>query len=375
MAPSNIRSGARPARRVKKRGLSAWIDRHWMKYQFNAKARIEVYSNLGNYVQAGWGLTEAISQNHLIASRDGKRPNDPIALVMDAWRQGMLGGMSFSQTIKPWVPENERVIVASSEDSDLPKAVKNLKRIYGAKTMVRGAIIGNLSYPLFLIVLCIAFIIFFRLFVVPSFADILPRAKWGFAPSILANIGDFFLDFGVLLLIAGGLFAMLVSWSMPNWVGKTRTKFDRIAPWSVYKVYQGASFMLMLAAMRAAGETDYGALTVMLKTASPWLKSQLEQPRLLTSDGKPIGVALYLCKIDFPDEKTVLDLRSYASLPNFADVLEATGEKWLEDAVTRIARQMVIFKYFSLFLVAFTILGFLGTITSLAVQLISAPGF
>ncbi len=378
MAVSNIGAGRRPTsspRKRSKRGFAAWIDKTWMKYQFNAKTRIEVYANLGNYVQAGWALSEAISQNHLIASRDGKRPNDPVALVMDDWRRRMVGGMSFSQAIMPWVPENERVIVASSEDSDLPRAVKNLKRIYGARTMVRSAIIGNMAYPTFLTILCIGFIVFFRLFVVPSFADILPRSKWGTAPSILADIGDFLIDFGPLLILSAGALIALVVWSMPNWVGKTRQKFDRFAPWSVYKVYQGASFMLMLSAMRAAGETDYGALSVMLKSASPWLKSQLEGPRLLTADGKPVGVALYMSKMEFPDEKTVLDLRSYAALPNFAEVLEVTGEKWLEDAISRIAKQMVVFKYFALFMVAFTILGFLGTITSLAVQLISTPSF
>lgn len=372
MAMGSTRGGRKPPT-PKKRGLAAWIDQKWMKYKFNAKARIEVYASLGNYVQAGWPLTGAISQNYVIASRDGKCPNDPIAIVMDDWRRRMVGGMPFSEAIAPWVPENERVIVSSSEDSDLPKAVTNLQRIFSAKAQVRNAIFGSLSYPLFLVILCLGFIVFFRLFVVPSFADILPRSKWGYAPSILANFGDFLIDFGPLLLLLGAVLIGTVSWSLPNWTGKMRSKFDRLPPWSIYKIYQGASFMLMLSAMRAAGETDYGALTVMLKSASPWLKSQLEMPRRLTADGKPIGIALYITKTDFPDEKTVLNLRSYAALPNFAEVLEITGEKWLKDAVTKISKQMVFLNYFSLFMVAFTILGFLGTITSLAVQLISSP--
>ncbi len=319
----------------------------WRKYFGSAimkrEVRIEFYKTIGEYQKMGMTPSEALSQYQIIMTRDGRRPHDPVAFLCAIWNEAVLNGDSLGEAVEGWVPHAESSILKVSGQADLPRATRNLETLFVASKKMRRSIINGTAMPVFSLYMLAGVFIAFHVYGTPIFSSQLPLSKWPAPPLIIDSVGNFFWNYWILTLVMPVVIFMLAAYSLPRLTGRIRLFLDFFPPWSIYKIVSGASFMLSLAAMRAVGMTNGDAMTAIAGDASPWLKDILDRARAeMTNAQGNIGAALLAVGANFPDEVTVLNLRSFSPMPTFSETIEATAGAWLENAVLKLADRMKI---------------------------------
>ena len=146
---------------------------------------------------------------------------------------------------------------------------------------------------------------------------------------------------------------------MPRWIGRSRNIADRFPPYSVYKEYQSASFLIALSSMMIAGVSLNEGLLKVQSKGSPWLKDHigkmLRKLRVAGSDyGKVMDTGLL-------DDETAEDIQDYAKLSTFEKAVYGIGEKTLRKSIIKINVKMSIARYLMMFAVAALIMWVLGT--------------
>jgi len=350
------------------------FDRWYAKLQFNSTLRMRTYKKLANYITAGVSMGDALASIYTHASDDGKKPKSPAAIVVDEWRLKVSNGKSFGEAIRGFVPEGDRVLLEGGEQAGIAESLLDCIKIQQAKKKIMKVLKGGLTYPALLLVAAIGFLIMFAQKITPAFSLVLDRSKWEGSAQDMASVSDFVNSYiifiaGALAVIVGGIW-----FSLPRWTGKTRVLFERIPPWSLYRIYAGAGFMLVLAAMTKAAIPVVSILQTLNKGASPWLSERMGGALSYVANGENIGEALYLTGLQFPDKETVRDLRAFAEYDGFDEILRELGNQWIEGAVEKIEGQTGKLRT-AAFLGFFGVLaGFVNAIHALQSQVASAAG-
>lgn len=298
-------------------------------FAFNAKMRLDIYKKLASYMITGFPLPEAINLLYQDASNDGKKPTNPNAYVLNIVRQKINNGIGFGEAISDWVPSIDATMLIAGEKGDISVALKDCVGVYQKKKAINGAIWAGVAGPCFLLILVFGFMLTFAWKIIPPFSDVYPMQKWTGLPKYVADTSlgianNIPLIIGLLI----GIF-VIIMWSIPNWTGKLRVYFDNIPPWSLYRIYSGAGFMLVYASMTGVGFKPTEILDILGSTGSKWMKERMLGARKYVEDGKNIGDALILTELQFPDKKTVRDIRAYNKMEGFEENLRDVANEWI----------------------------------------------
>jgi len=330
------------------------LEKHFIKFQFNSKARTRVYRKLNRFLGNSVPLRDALDIIYAHASDDGRKPKHPVAMVIDEWRKQVRNGKTFGKAIQGWVPESDRLVIEGGEAAgNLAVAIDRAVMISGASKKIQTTLITGLAYPFLLLVAAIGFMIMFGTNVVPSFEEVMPRDQWtgiGAQMAVMSDFVDNYLSITVGVIL--GVWALIIV-TLPRWTGNLRTKFDKYPPWSLYRLILGSGFMLTVSGMIKAGIPIPRILQMLQRGASPWYAEKLSRTLFYVNNGQNLGEALHLTGFNFPDKDTVQDLRAYASLNKFDETLEKLGEEWLEDSVQKVEQQTGIVRNLS-----FVVFGF-----------------
>lgn len=327
------------------------FERAFIKFQFSAKQRTRIYRKLNRFLGNSVTLTSALDIMYNHASLDGKKPKQPIAIIINEWRRQVHNGKTFGQAIEGWVPDSDRLVIEGGElAGNLGVAIEKAIMINDSTKRIKSALVGGLAYPLLLVIIAFSFLILFGRSVVPTFDEILPRHEWTGVGAQMAVMSDFVTDY---LFIMVGLLALLitvVTISMPRWTGHTRAKFDKFPPWSLYRLVIGSGFMLTISGMIKSGIAIPRSLQMLQRGASPWYVEKLSRTLYHVNNGNNLGESLHKTNFHFPDTETVQDLRAYASLNKFDETLDKLGTEWLEDSVAKIQAQTATMRNMALIL-------------------------
>ena len=129
--------------------------------------------------------------------------------------------------------------------------------------------------------------------------------------------------------------AVLIYATLDLWTGWVRNKFDRLPPWSIYRMWNGIGFMLALAGFSEAGEQVNKSVWRMQNQSSPWLRERLSAIHDWLSEVN-IGEAMERAGHDFPDRGLIGELRAYADQKGFAAMLTKISYQMAEETERRI---------------------------------------
>lgn len=121
-------------------------------------------------------------------------------------------------------------------------------------------------------------------------------------------------------------------------------------------MFVGTSFMLSLGALVGAEVPVQYALPKLRDRGTPYLKVRIGAALRKVTDGILIGDALYQTGYEFPDKQIVADLRIYAKMPSFSEMLDTISEEWVDQTVERIGAQAAILRNIMLVLVTMVIM-------------------
>lgn len=314
--------------------LNKWYAR--TIFRLNTEKRIALLRKLASLLRNNFTLMNALGRLEMIESNGGKNPNEPFAIVMREWQQNLERGMSFSETTRGWLPDEETLLVASGNISNLVIALENTGRVVESANRIRRAVRNAVAYPLFLLILTFAIIVMVGVYLVPPLIDVAGNDMiWRGAARGLISLSDFTVKYWYLFT---GIFICLfigIWLSLANWSGKLRAFFDRFPPWNIYKIHISVGWLMSLSSMISAGITMPDAMRMLSDNAGRYLRSILDETLHYIANGDNLGVALSRTGRGFPNKEIIGDLMIYAEMTDFDKNITSVANDYLDESVRK----------------------------------------
>lgn len=187
------------------------------------------------------------------------------------------GGKSFAQALRPFVPNDEFLILSSGEiRGDMVTSLKLVVRNLLATREMNAAVGAAMAQPLLGVGSILGMSYAFGHYMWPTFVRAIPLKFWpGWTvPCLDAQI--WFASNWWVLMFAFAV-AALYQVSLSRWTGRTRDWFDRVPPWSIYKGRQASSLLGVLSALVSSGRTVRESLVLVRNLSTPYMAWRLNQ--------------------------------------------------------------------------------------------------
>ena len=275
-------------------------------------------------------------EKYIVADLPGYGYANVSKKMQDEWQKNLERGMSFSDATRGWVPPEETLLVTSGNLSDLVVALENVSRVVDGTQRIKRSMISAIAYPLFLLVLTFGIIMLVGIYLVPPLAEIAgDNMIWRGMAASLIWLSEFSIKYWYWILFIFIAVVAVIWISLPNWSGRMRTYFDKLPPWSVYKIQMSVGWLMSLSAMVAAGITIPDAMRMLADSSNKYLRSILEDTLHYIANGANLGSALNNTGRDFPNREIIGDLAIYAEMNNFDENLARVANDYLEESVRK----------------------------------------
>ncbi len=300
---------------------------------FANKTRLKLYRKIASLMKNRFSLMDALDMLHDGASNGGKNPGEPLAIAIAAWGRSLNNGNTFSDALKGWAPDRERLMLSVGDVSDLEGALLNLIKVTEGSTKMIRPIIGAITYPSFLMMMAILIIYAIGVYMVPPMIDAAPNVRWRGLAKDLVDLSAWIKDNWLIAFSSLPIIMATIYFTISIWTGKIRAVFDNIPPWSLYKTFVGISWLLAMAALVKGGTPVSTALRALRRDATRYLKERIDKTLVYVNNGDNLGQALGKTGLMFPDKEIIDDLKIYSELDNFEEALDNLANEWLEESV------------------------------------------
>lgn len=313
-----------------------------LKSSFNYKARMVFYRNLYVLLRNNMQVDEILKRFVDVYSNGGKKPKAPLALIAGDISAKLNSGVSLNVALQPWVPYQEMMMVkAGEESSKLTETIVDIIKIMKKQKLIVNSIMKASIYPGLLMFAASYVMIIIAQRVVPRLSRVSDIDKWPPVSILLMHISNFINNYGKEFVVCLFLFCAFIAWTIPNWSRRLpglRIKMDNIAPYSLYRVLHGATFLMNLSVMLKAQIQLVDILGELKSKASPWLKDRIDAVQYNIELGSSLGKSLQLSGYEFPDRQAVIFLEMLSDASGSEDSVYQYAEDWLDDAVDKVDR-------------------------------------
>lgn len=343
------------------------VDPHrwWARTQFGESVRLRLYRKIAAMLANGLPLLKILDELWERAAHQGRKPNEPLAIVLADCRRTVQNGRFLGDGLEWWIPSTERMIILAGEQSGrLEATLQVLAGVVKSQKEIKRVIIGGLSYPAAILAMVLAYLYVFGVTVVPQFARMVDPEKWRGSARSLYLMSQLVQQW--MLPIVGGMLLLVaaVAVAMPRWRGNTRVVLDRYAPFSIYRLQVGSGFLMAFSALQFAGITVEKSLQRLSGQSPPWLRERLDGALLGVKSGLNCGEALRNAGYGFPSPEVVDDLCVYAEYKGFAEALKIMADEWLAEGVETVGAQMKVLNGVAVvalaLVIAWLVTGFFG---------------
>ncbi|MBP5615754.1 MAG: type II secretion system F family protein [Alphaproteobacteria bacterium] len=301
--------------------------------------RLKIYRKLASLLRNRFSLMDALDMLHDGLTNGGKNPGEPMALAMASWGRALQNGLPFSDALKGWAPDRERLMLSVGDVSNLENALLNLIKVSEGSTKMIRPIVSAIAYPSFLFMMSVLIIWAIGVYMVPPMLEAVPGLHWTGTGKTLVDLSEWVQKNWLLAFSIFPIVALIIYSTISVWTGSLRTKFDKIPPWSLYKIFVGITWLLALSALVKGGVPVSVAMQSLKRDASRYLIERIDGALKFIKNGDNLGQALSKAGHQFPDKEIIADLKIYAELDNFEEALENLANNWLEESVYMIEQK------------------------------------
>lgn len=310
---------------------------------FFDKTRFRMYERLASPIEAGVPIKVAISQLYQRAAF--KSENGTQATVLRYLLYTINNGSPVSEGLRPFIPLNEQLLLrAGEEKGNLSAAFFRAARNIESRGKIKSEIKSALAKPMFLTIGILVLLFFIGMHVAPQLDVILPMDMWAGPARNLAITSSFVTSmwFPLFLLLCVG-FMMLLLWSQKRITGKWRIYLEKIPPYSLFRVLQGASWLTTYSSMLQSGRRVESILVELIfmaeRDGNKYLADRTYKIMVENAAGaENIGIAMERAGTAFPDNELIADLVMQSSLTNFDQRIEVLADRWINDSVKRVQK-------------------------------------
>lgn len=314
--------------------------------------RLKIYRKIASLMKNRFSLMSALDMIHDSISDGGKKNDEPMAIAIACWGRALNNGLPFSDALKGWAPDRERLMLSVGDVSDLESALLNLIRVTEGSTKMIRPIISAIAYPTFLFLMAVLIIYGIGVYMVPPMLDAAPGTRWTGLARDLVGVSDWIKDYWILAFAALPTIMVIIYATIGIWTGSIRAMVDNIPPYSLYKVFVGISWLLALSALVKGGTPVSTALRALRRDSTKYLQERIDKTLVFINNGDNLGQALQKTRLNFPDKEVVADLKIYSELDNFEEALESLANEWLEESVYLIEQKAAILNMVAILCVA-----------------------
>ncbi|MDR3424638.1 MAG: type II secretion system F family protein [Alphaproteobacteria bacterium] len=315
-----------------------------MQFRTSRKSRFRVYRKLEGMLKTNEALSRSLDRLYQNVTEMGKYPNRVSAIALREWFLKDRAGISLSQAMEGWVPAGELYMIRAGEESGtLAKALASIQSMGERGREMRQAVSYAVGYPVFMFIL-VGFVIW--TFGVNLIANMRANAPKNVMEAIggVAAFSDFISAWGLWIVAFLIVLIIIIVFTLPNWRGLLRAKFDMYPPWLWYRVLQGSGFLLGLSALLGAQVPLKRSMEILEEQGKPWIKERIGLARQMVLRGHNLGEALRLTHMNFPDPAVAVDLEILAERADVGAVIEQVTEEWMREQVDSMKAQAVVIR-------------------------------
>ena len=346
------------------------LEKRIAKLQFGYKQRKDLYNQLIALLGTGMPKTDAIQMSWSVASQEGRKPKEAVAIVLADVILTMKNGNSLGQALRPWVPQEDVMVLEAIENS--PDFVGNLRdylEMTEKKKKIAGTIKGGLTYPAVLVLMVYGIMTYFGKNVVPQIAQLLPVEKWQGPAKFLKFMYDFANDYAVTTAVSVVAVIAVILFLLPRWATNGREIADKFPIFATYRMYTGISFLMSMASLIQGGMPAVGAIERLKPSATPYVAFRLGKVRNQMLNGNNFGAALFKAGTGWPDQKMNLNIKIFAETQDLSAQLTKLAKSWVDVSQENITKTMATLRTVAMLMVFMTIMGIVGGVYSLQDQI------
>lgn len=292
------------------------------RFRFGTKAQLAFLEDFYVLVNDGIPANRAIEMMAQVTtglSRD-------VALSIS---QKISEGQALAEGMKDWFAINVvEIIRVGEEGGALNETIRSAINTMSQRGSSMSAFISAVAYPLMVIAMSCAVIIYLDNSVFVQFRAIKPIEEWPPAGQQLvaaADIIEHWWWLTIVIVIGVTVFFRIM---MNNYVGEFRSTLDKIPPFSLYRQFAAARLMETLGLLVANGVVFKNAIKVMQYQANPYMSYHLVMMEHLLSTGK--GNVADVLNTGVIDEADIMRLRVMAEVKGFEHGLIRMGVRGAE---------------------------------------------
>lgn len=247
--------------------------------------------------------------------------------------QKIAEGQPLADGMSEWFSLNVTEIVRVGESGGaLAQTIKSAINMLSQQGVAIGAFVGAVLYPLMVITIACALIIYLNNSVFVQFKMIKPVEQWPEPGQRLLALSAFITHWWWTVIVAIIAVVVLLKQLMQKYTGEFRSTLDRIPPFSFYRRLQAARVLETLGLLVANGVVFKSAIMVMQAQANPYLLYHLSRMEHLLGMGKT-NIADVL-DTGLIDEADLTRLRVMAEVKGFEHGLIRMGVRGAEQVTT-----------------------------------------
>ena len=314
--------------------------------------RLKIYRKIASLMSNRFSLMNSLDMLHATITNDGKNPNEPMAIAIASWGNALQNGQPFSEALRGWAPDRERLMLSVGDVSDLESALRNLIRVTEGTTKMVRPIISAVSYPAFLLMMVTLIIYGIGAYMVPPMIDAAPNTRWTGMAKSLADLSAWIQVYWPIAFSIVPILGIIIYATIGSWTGVVRSYVDNLPPWSLYKIFVGITWLLALSALVKGGTPVSNALRALRRDSTRYLAERIDKTLVFINNGDNLGQALSKTGLNFPDPEIIADLKIYSEMDNFEEALEKLANTWLEDSAYVIEQRASILNMVALLAVS-----------------------
>lgn len=346
-------------------GVSRWLAKYTFRYSC-----ISFYDDLSAMLNDGINIKRALSFLIDVETNFGKKKGTScIYYVCCECMNELTRTGSISTALKKYVRDDEYQLITNGEISgDLAGGLVQASKIVKSRSEMIMTLITSMIYPSLLIIGCLANMYMVYRNIMPIFRSVAPEERWTTSMRILTDISGFFINNGFYLSAFCILLFFVIRFSLPRYTGPGRQYLDYIPPWSLYKIFNGVSYLFNMAAMLNIDIPVAKALEGLEEKSNKnnWLQERIKEIRRYVLLGQSLAMAMKNCGYDFPSEQCINKLLLHSEKSDNAQMMSEYADKWLEEAKGKVKKTGVIITVLSVLMVFAFVVMMLSSIYSIS---------
>jgi type II secretory pathway component PulF len=240
-------------------------------------------------------------------------------------------GAPLAEGMRAWFAPNIVEIIRVGESGGaLAQTIQSAIKALSQRSMAMGSFVGALTYPLMVITMACAMIVYLNTSVFTQFRAIKPENEWPDAGQRLVALSGLVQDWWWALILGVILIVFVMRRVFTHYTGVFRPLLDRYPPFSLYRRLVAAQFLETLGLLVSNGVVFKSALQVMQYQANPYLASHLTTMEQLLSTGKT-NIADVL-STGLIEDNDLMRLKVMAEVKGLEHGLVRMGVKGAEEA-------------------------------------------